>query len=211
MKRIAVVDFGMGNLHSVHKALAEVGGDKVQVVRVDNGDDMLAADQIVFPGQGAASGCMQSLDAGGLSDAILRAAREKPFLGICMGVQVLFEHSEEGGGVDCLGLFAGKVCSMKDRLRGEKKIPHMGWSRVRQRVEHPLWEGIDDDSHFYFAHSYCAVPEDAGIVAADTDYGGEFVCAVAGGSVFAVQFHPEKSSVDGLRLLRNFTRWSGSL
>ena len=211
MKRIAVIDFGMGNLHSVHKALAEVGGNEVQVVHVDSGDDIASADQVVFPGQGAAPDCMQSLDAKGLSGAILQAAREKPFLGICMGMQVLFERSEEGEGVDCLGLFAGRVCGMKERLRGGEKIPHMGWSRVRQRAPHPLWEGIDDDSHFYFAHSYCVVPEDAGIVAANTDYGFEFACAIAGGSVFAVQFHPEKSAVDGLRLLLNFTRWSGSL
>ncbi len=211
MKRIAVVDFGMGNLHSVHKALAEVGGDEVQVVRVDNSDDLLAADQVVFPGQGAAPDCMQSLHASGLSSAIPQAAREKPFLGICVGMQALLERSEEGEGVDCLGLFAGKVCGMKNRVHGEEKIPHMGWSRVRQSMSHPLWEGIDDDSHFYFAHSYYAVPDDAGIVAANTDYGGEFACAIASESVFAVQFHPEKSAVDGLRLLLNFTRWSGGL
>ena len=177
---------------------------------IDNGEDIANADKIVFPGQGAALDCMKSLNVGDFPKAIRQATNEKPFLGICMGLQVLFERSEENGGTDCLGVFAGKVSRFKGTPRVGKKIPHMGWSRVKQCAPHPLWEGIDDDSHFYFAHSYYPRPDDKNIVAAKTDYGDDFTCAIAAGPVFAVQFHPEKSAVHGLRLLSNFVRWDGA-
>lgn len=211
MERIAVIDFGMGNLHSVHKALSVATDGKAQIVDGDTVDDIAGADRVVFPGQGAARDCMNSLDAGGLVAAICDAAAEKPFLGICMGLQVLFERSEEDGGIDCLGLFAGKVSRFRRKPGAGRKIPHMGWNQVRHRILHPLWEGIKDGANFYFAHSYYPVPDDDGVVAGETDYGGSFTCAIASGLVFAVQFHPEKSATDGLRLLRNFAGWKGGV
>ena len=205
---IAIVDYGMSNLHSVHRALATVAGSNAQVSVVGDRAGIAAADKIVFPGQGAALDCMNALHAGGLAGAVVQAAAEKPFLGICMGLQVLFERSEENNGTPCLGLFAGEVRRLPGgRARPGRKIPHMGWNRVRQRLAHPLWHGIADGSHFYFVHSYCTAPKSGRIVAGTTNYGDNFTCAVADGFVFAVQFHPEKSAGNGLQLLRNFVHW----
>jgi glutamine amidotransferase len=155
---------------------------------------------------------MQALQEHKLTDALLLAVETKPFLGICMGLQVLMEHSEENEGTRCLGVFDGTVhfFGNHDELKGDQyKLPHMGWNCVRQRRQHPLWQGIPDDARFYFVHSYYVKPQDLNIVAGTTAYGIEFACAIARGNVFAVQFHPEKSADEGLKLLRNFVHWNG--
>jgi glutamine amidotransferase len=207
---IAVVDYGMGNLHSVAKALEHVAPD-ANVVVTGNPETIRAAARVVFPGQGAAPDCMAEIDALGLRQAIVAAARAKPFLGICMGLQVLFEHSDEGD-TACLGILPGRVVRFPEDLRdaagARLKVPHMGWNNVRQ-VAHPLWHGIADGARFYFVHSYYVVPAQPELAAGYTSYPREFVCACARDNIFAVQFHPEKSARDGLRLLANFVRWNG--
>lgn len=206
---IAVIDYGMGNLHSVAKALEHVAGDQSVLVTSDPAT-IAQADRVVFPGQGAAPDCMRAIDAHGLREAIQVAAAQKPFLGICMGLQVLFQHSAEGN-TACLGLFDGDVQRFapdQQSATGERlKVPHMGWNTVRQVGEHPLWKGIADGERFYFVHSYFVVPGDRAIVAGETDYPMPFTCAVARDNRFAVQFHPEKSAAAGLRLLNNFVTW----
>ncbi len=206
---IAVVDYGMGNLHSVAKALEHVADGQSIVVTSDPAM-IAAASRVVFPGQGAAPDCMRAIDAHGLREAIQTAAETKPFLGICMGLQVLFERSAEGD-TSCLGLFDGVVQRFASDLQtaaGERlKVPHMGWNTVRQVGEHPLWAGIADGERFYFVHSYFVVPQDRAIVAGEADYPTPFTCAVARDNRFAVQFHPEKSAAAGLRLLNNFVTW----
>ncbi|HRH81234.1 MAG TPA: imidazole glycerol phosphate synthase subunit HisH [Thiobacillaceae bacterium] len=210
---IAVVDYGMGNLHSVAKALEHVApGASVRLT--GNPEAILAADRVVFPGQGAAPDCMGEINMLGLHDVIIDAARSKPFLGICMGLQVLFEHSDEGN-THCLGLFQGNVMRfpegrMHDAAGAKLKVPHMGWNNVRQ-VPHPLWAGIADGARFYFVHSYYVVPEQAELAVGYASYPFEFVCACARDNIFAVQFHPEKSAADGLRLLSNFVNWNGKV
>ena len=206
---IAVVDYGMGNLHSVAKALEHVAGEQPVVVTSDPAV-IAKADRVVFPGQGAAPDCMRAIDAHGLREAIQSAAETKPFLGVCMGLQVLFAHSAEGD-TACLGLFDGVVQRFAPDLRnaaGERlKVPHMGWNNVRPVGHHPLWAGINEGERFYFVHSYFVVPQDRSIVAGETDYPTPFTCAVARDNRFAVQFHPEKSAAAGLRLLENFVTW----
>ncbi|HEY9201752.1 MAG TPA: imidazole glycerol phosphate synthase subunit HisH [Gammaproteobacteria bacterium] len=213
MSQIVVVDYGMGNLRSVAKAIEHVAAGQ-QVLISSSAEDIANADRVVFPGQGAARDCMRELDQRGLREALLQAASEKPFLGICMGMQVLLGHSEENGGVDCLGLYQGQVRYFGSELhgpQGEKlKIPHMGWNQVQQTVEHPLWQGIENNSRFYFVHSYYMDPADKALVAGTTEYGIEFVSAIAHDKVFAVQCHPEKSAQDGLQLLKNFSQWNGA-
>lgn len=205
---IAVVDYGMGNLRSVVKALEHVAGAEANVVLTDDPDQVLRADRILFPGQGAARDCMVALDETGMGEVVLEAARNKPFLGICMGMQVLMEHSQENGGVDCLGMYQGDVVRFDDEMGGERyKIPHMGWNTVVQRQDHPLWKGIEDHSHFYFVHSYHVEPHDAALVAGETEYGVTFTSAIARENVFAIQCHPEKSAQAGLKLLENFVQW----
>lgn len=206
---IAVIDYGMGNLRSVSKALEHVAGGKPVVVTA-NPAAVAAAERVVFPGQGAMPDCMRELDARGLRPAVLEAAKDKPFLGICIGLQMLFEHSEEGD-VGGLGVFAGNVRRFPEaRMVGSDglrlKVPHMGWNEVRQRP-HALWEGIADDARFYFVHSYCVEPRDTDLVTGTAEYGIPFTCAVGRDNIFAVQFHPEKSARDGLRLLKNFVEW----
>ncbi len=210
VQKIAVIDYGMGNLRSVSKAVEYVAdGAEVQV----SSDPRYIgeADRVVFPGQGAARDCMLAISDHHLNQAVLSAAANKPFLGICMGMQVLLRRSEENGGTELLGLFDGEVRRFDSLPLGDNglplKIPHMGWSQVRQEQEHPLWNGIDDGSRFYFVHSYRVMPEDASLVAATTDYGVRFTCAIARDNVFATQFHPEKSADAGLQLLRNFVNW----
>jgi glutamine amidotransferase len=165
----------------------------------------------VFPGQGAARDCMRAIGEHRLNQAVLEAARDKPFLGICMGLQVLMQFSEENQGTELLGLLAGRVVHFPFDMRGPDglalKIPHMGWNRVDPTRPHPLWEGIEPGARFYFVHSYYVVPDDAGLAAATTEYGMAFTSAVARGNLFAVQFHPEKSADAGLRLLENFVHW----
>lgn len=204
---IAVVDYGMGNLRSVVKALEHVAEDQ-NVILTDNPEQILAADRILFPGQGAAKDCMKALDTSGMGEVVLQASKEKPFLGICMGMQVLMHHSQENEGTDCLKLYDGEVVRFNDQMSGERyKIPHMGWNTVRQTQNHPLWEGIEDNSHFYFVHSYHVQPQDQTLMSGETEYGINFTSAIARENVFAIQCHPEKSANAGLTLLRNFVRW----
>ncbi|WP_459616447.1 imidazole glycerol phosphate synthase subunit HisH [Bordetella sp. 2513F-2] len=220
MSTIAIVDYGMGNFHSVARALQYAAPDAD--VRICNQPHEIdAADRVVFPGQGAMPDCMRTLNASGLRDAVLRAARSKPLLGVCVGEQMLFSTSEEGD-TPCLDVFPGVVRRFAGpqyappAIDGEAapapgderlKVPHMGWNPVRQTRSHPLWEGIPDATHFYFVHSYYAVPSDPAVIAGESDYGVAFTCAVAAANIFAVQFHPEKSAGHGLRLYRNFVDW----
>jgi len=213
MADIAVIDYGMGNLHSVRKALEHVAPG-AEVVVTDDPGLISGAGRVVCPGQGAAPDCMAEIEAHGLRQAILGAAADKPFLGICMGLQVLFEHSDEGD-TPCLGLMVGNVkrfpdAAMHDSAGNKLKVPHMGWNNVRQAMPHPLWAGIEDGARFYFVHSYYAQPADASVIAGESSYPFPFTCAVARDNLFAVQFHPEKSAAAGLRLLQNFVSWDGN-
>jgi len=212
VSQIAVVDYGMGNLRSVSKAMEHVAEGQ-SVIVTSSPDEIHNADKIVFPGQGAARDCMQELSDRKLDQVVLQAAAEKPFLGICMGMQVLLAHSEENNGVDCLGLYSGEVhkfsTDMEDSHGEKLKIPHMGWNQVAHTSEHPLWQSIKQNSRFYFVHSYYIDPQDESIVMARTEYGKEFVSGIGKDNVFAVQFHPEKSAADGLQLMKNFAQWDG--
>ncbi|MDX1433912.1 MAG: imidazole glycerol phosphate synthase subunit HisH [Gammaproteobacteria bacterium] len=214
MERVAVVDYGMGNLRSVAKALEHVAGDDREIVVSDDARVIAAADRVVFPGQGAIRDCMMEIDRLGLGPALREALGAKPFLGICIGLQALMDASEEHQTTRGLGFLAGGVrrfpADVRDEATGERlKVPHMGWNRVLQAKPHPLWSGIDSGERFYFVHSYYVVPEDASVVAGRTRYGVEFTCAVAFARGFAVQFHPEKSQRAGLALLANFLAWNG--
>ena len=209
-QKIAVINYGMGNLRSVAKAIEHVAnGAEVRVT--DDHRYIKSADRVVFPGQGAARDCMAAIGEHHLNQAILDAARNRPFLGICMGLQVLMESSDENGGTRLLGLFPGKVRRFDGTARGDNglplKVPHMGWSPVDQQRGHALWAGIMDHSRFYFVHSYRVVPEDPSLTVATTDYGVRFTSAIARDNLFATQFHPEKSAETGLRLLKNFVNW----
>jgi glutamine amidotransferase len=210
MSEIAVVDYGMGNLRSVAKAIAHVAPEATVTVTSDP-EAVRRAERVVFPGQGAMRDCMRELDSRGLRGAVLEAAREKPFLGICIGLQMLFDHSEEGD-TPGLAIFPGRVrrfpaAEMKG-ARGEKlKVPHMGWNEVHQSRAHPLWAGIADAARFYFVHSFFAEPASPDLTAGYSLYPFRFTCAAARDNVFAVQFHPEKSQEAGLRLLANFALW----
>ena len=210
-QKIAVIDYGMGNLRSVSKAIEHVADD-AEVCTTDDPGYIATADRVVFPGQGAARDCMAAIGDHHLNRAVLSAAETKPFLGICMGLQVLLQHSEENDGTELLGLFAGEVKRFSGLEQGDNglplKIPHMGWSQVRQVGSHPLWSQIPDNSRFYFVHSYRVVPNDVSVIAATTDYGVRFASAVAHDNLFATQFHPEKSADAGLQLLRNFVHWN---
>jgi len=212
MTDIAVVDYGMGNLRSVAKALAHVAPERSIVVSADPAVIRGAA-RVVLPGQSAMPDCMRCLDASGLRDVILEAAATRPFLGICLGLQMLFETSEEGP-TPGLAVLAGPVVRFRDRAMtlpdGQRlKVPHMGWSPVRETRAHPLWAGIPDGSRFYFAHSYHPVPADPELTVGTVDYPSPFTCAIARANIFATQFHPEKSQSAGLQLLTNFVAWDG--
>ncbi|MBK1672901.1 imidazole glycerol phosphate synthase subunit HisH [Ectothiorhodospira shaposhnikovii] len=215
MNTVAVVDYGMGNLRSVVKALEHVAPNDTRVLLTDRAEDILEADRVVFPGQGAARDCMQALQARALSGVLRETALTRPFLGICMGMQVLMDHSEENGGTECLGIIPGRVRWFGNELKGPRgeclKIPHMGWNQVRQVHAHPLWAGIEQDSRFYFVHSYYVEPTALQGVAGTTDYGMPFTSVIAKDHIFAIQCHPEKSAATGLTLLRNFMRWNGGV
>ena len=193
----------MGNLRSVSKALEHVASGAAEVIVTANPDAILAADRVVVPGQGAMPDCMRQLAASGARDAVVEATRTKPFLGLCIGLQMLFERGEEGD-TPGLGLLPGSV--PRFRVSG-LKIPHMGWNEVFQSRPHPLWQRIADGSRFYFVHSYYPAPLDPALSAATSVHGVPFTCAVARDNIFAVQFHPEKSQSAGLQLLSNFVRW----
>jgi glutamine amidotransferase len=212
---IAVIDYGMGNLRSVAKALEHVAPKESVVVTSDSAV-IDRAERVVFPGQGAMPDCMRYLREAGLEHAVRRALRTKPVLAVCIGEQMLFDYSEEthapGTTTPGLGLFSGAVVRFRDadmRRDGARlKVPHMGWNRVQQARPHPLWDGIADGAYFYFVHSYYVAPSDAPLTVGRTDYGVIFTCAVARDTIFATQFHPEKSAAAGLRLYENFTRWN---
>jgi len=209
MTDIAVIDYGMGNLHSVSTRLRQVA-PTLEVTVTGDPAIVARAARVVFPGQGAMPDCMRELDAHGLRAAVLEAAHTKPFLGICIGLQMLFGASEEGD-VACLGVMPGRVRRFADAMvtpAGERvKVPHMGWNRVRQDATHPLWRGVADQAYFYFVHSYYVDTPEPSLVAGSSDYPQPFTCAVARDNVFAVQFHPEKSGADGVQLLTNFVQW----
>jgi glutamine amidotransferase len=204
--KIAVVDYGMGNIRSVSKALEHVA-PRAEVLVTARPEEIRAADRVVVPGQGAMPDCMRQLAASGARDAVVAAAAAKPFLGICIGLQMLFEHGEEGD-TPGLGVLPGRVPKFSSAVADAGlKIPHMGWNEVMQERPHALWDGIADRSRFYFVHSYYPRPSDRALTAGSSDYGGSFTCAVARDNIFAVQFHPEKSQNSGLRLLSNFVQW----
>ncbi len=210
MNKIVVVDYGMGNLRSVAQALRHVAPEAEVLISGDNAE-IRAADRVVLPGQGAMPDCMHCLQESGLRDTVLEASRSKPLLGVCVGEQLLFDWSEEGD-TPGLGLLPGKVVRFRldQQLQQDGsrfKVPQMGWNRVKQTQPHPLWEGIADDSYFYFVHSYYAVPDNVAHIAGEADYGAKFTCAVARDNIFATQFHPEKSAAAGLQLYRNFVHW----
>jgi imidazole glycerol-phosphate synthase subunit HisH len=212
MTSVAVIDYGMGNLHSIAKALQFVAPDSAVQVTGDP-EVILRADRVVLPGVGAIRDCMAQLAQRNLIGAIKKTSNSKPFLGICLGLQALLETSEESGDVECLGIFKGRVVRFAEAPGSNKsthKIPHMGWNNVTQKRSHPLWSGIPQFSRFYFVHSYYAVPTDTTCIAATADYPEPFTCALARDNVFAVQFHPEKSQAMGLKMLQNFTDWDGN-
>jgi glutamine amidotransferase len=209
---IAVVDYGMGNLRSVAKALVHVAPERRIVVSADPAVIRGAA-RVVLPGQSAMPDCMRSLDASGLREAVVEAVATRPFLGICLGLQMLFDASEEGPTAG-LSLVPGRVVRFRDAAMtlpdGQRlKVPHMGWSPVHQARAHPLWAGIAEGSRFYFAHSFHPVPADPALTAGTTAYPAPFTCAIARANIFATQFHPEKSHRAGLQLLANFVAWDG--
>ncbi|GAA5016582.1 imidazole glycerol phosphate synthase subunit HisH [Massilia kyonggiensis] len=208
--KIVVID-GVGNLRSVAQALRAVAPEAD--VQISNDPAVIdAADRVVLPGQGAMRDCMQSLRESGAQDALLRATRTRPVMGVCVGEQMLFDLSEEGD-VPGLGLLPGKVVrfQLDGKLQPDGsrfKVPQMGWNRVHQSRAHPLWNGVADDSYFYFVHSYFAVPENAAHTIGETDYGAPYCCAVAKDNIVATQFHPEKSAAAGLQLYKNFVHWN---
>ena len=225
MNTIAIIDYGMGNLHSVSKAFEHVAPEAKVIVTAD-ANIIREADRVVLPGVGAMRDCMAEMKRLGVDSLVKEVSVDRPFLGICVGMQALLERSEENGGVDSIGLFSGEVLYFGDELYEDHgvqgklrlKVPHMGWNQVQQKVDHPLWSGIEDQSRFYFVHSYYvpsyAVPakhQSADYVVGETQYGCAIAAAIARDTIFAVQFHPEKSQHSGLQLLKNFAHWSGQL
>ncbi|MDR2155769.1 MAG: imidazole glycerol phosphate synthase subunit HisH [Burkholderiaceae bacterium] len=214
---VAVVDYGMGNLHSVAQAVIHATADtRVDAVITADPQVVRRAHRVVLPGQGAMDGCMRELRASGLLESVLVAAASKPLFGVCVGMQMLLDHSAEGRdatGTPGLGLIAGEVLRFdlagQTALEGSRyKVPQMGWNRVRQRRPHPVWSGVPDGAWFYFVHSYYARPRDANYSAGETEYGARFTSALARDNIFATQFHPEKSAAQGLALYRNFLHWN---
>jgi glutamine amidotransferase len=217
MKKVAVVDYGMGNLRSVTQAVVHAATDTgVEVVWARTPQEVMDAERVVLPGQGGMRDCMQELHASGMFDAVMHAAEHKPLMGVCVGMQMLLNHSQELD-VDCLGLIGGDV--IKFELEGQLqddgsryKVPQMGWNQVWQAAHgvprHPVWGEVPDGSYFYFVHSYYAKPYDPSHSVGETDYGQRFSSAIARDNIFATQFHPEKSAEHGLSLYRNFLHWN---
>lgn len=212
-KRCAIIDYGMGNLHSAHGALAAVAPN-TEVIISSRAEDILAADHVVLPGVGAIRDCVAEIRQQGIDQVVAEVAKSKPLLGICVGLQALMTHSEENKGVDALDFFSGQVKFFGQDLnaQGERlKVPHMGWNQVQQIQAHPLWHDISDNSRFYFVHSYYVQAEDTPQVYGRGSYGLDFDAALGCENVFAVQFHPEKSHINGLQLLQNFLAWDGQV
>ena len=214
MNTIAVVDYGMGNLRSVAQAVIHAASvvDHAEVIVTSDPQVVRDVHRVVLPGQGAMPDCMSELKASGLLEAVLDAAAKKPLFGVCVGMQMLLDHSAEGD-TPGLGLIPGEVIKFdlagRTQTDGSRfKVPQMGWNQVVPTQPHPLWEGVPSNSYFYFVHSFYAQPKNAVHVAAETDYGGLFACAIARDNIFATQFHPEKSAAHGLALYRNFIHWN---
>ena len=203
MQTIAIVDYGMGNVRSVQKALEFVAPNDNCILTSDS-QIIRDSDRVVFPGQGAMGSCIKALESNSLIEEIKSSFESKPFLGICLGLQLLFDYSEENNGTKGLSFIPGKVVKFTNN---KLTIPHMGWNNVNQVKEHPLWYKINNNSRFYSVHSYYVEPIDSNYVYGTSDYGHEFASAIAFDKIFAVQFHPEKSQSDGLQLLRNFVSW----
>ena len=212
-KTVAVVDYGMGNLHSVSQAVMHVAsGSGFEVLVTSRPEEVLAAERVVLPGQGAMPDCMRELRESGLQEAVLHAAAHKPLMGVCVGMQMLLAHSEEGP-TEGLGLIPGEVLrfQLEGRLQADGsryKVPQMGWNNVVQARPHPLWAGVPDGAYFYFVHSFYARLSNPAHSVGETDYGSRFTCALARDNIFATQFHPEKSAAHGLALYRNFLHWN---
>ena len=202
---IAIIDYGVGNLRSVHNAVSFISPKTKSIVTSDP-DIVAKADKIIFPGQGAMPDCILHLEKLGLKESVIEAAKKKPFLGICLGLQMLFESSEEGN-VKGFGLLPGYVKRFQLIKKERIKIPHMGWNKVSIINSHPMWNKIDTDHRFYFVHSFYAETTNKSLIMATSSHGDEFTCAIAKDNIFAVQFHPEKSSQLGLQLLNNFISW----
>ena len=215
MQKITVVDYGGSNLRSVYKALDKVAGKQAKICVSSSGDEIRKADKIVFPGQGAIGDCMKRLQATRLDLIIREFCSNKPFLGICLGLQSLMIRSEEDGGTACLGILQGLVKRFEqpnhsnESLAITQKIPHMGWNNVYWEKAHPLMKGIPDGARFYFVHSYYVTPSNPEVVVGTTNYLGTFSSSLGTENIFATQFHPEKSSNWGLKLLENFVSWKG--
>lgn len=214
MQRVAVLDYGSSNLRSVVKALEQVAEATCEVRVATTAAELLAADRVVFPGQGAIGDCMRHLHELDLIDALRECARSRPFFGICLGLQSLLTHSDEDGGTAGLAIFPGRVRHFRTDAGpaadgSPRKIPHMGWNEVHWTRPHPVCAGVPSGSRFYFVHSYFVQPDDPALTLGRTDYIDPFTSALAAGSVFATQFHPEKSAAAGLTLLRNFLAWDG--
>lgn len=211
--QIVVLDYGVGNLHSISKALQHVGGS-ADICVTSDADTIYAADKVVFPGVGGIGHCIAEIHRHGLADVVRRVVDDgKPTLGICVGLQALLSRSEENGGVDCLDILQGEVRYFGDRPTDPETglaltVPHMGWNNVNH-IDHPMWANIDQGERFYFVHSFYSVPEDTAISAGTCRYGREFTCALVKNNLFATQFHPEKSQHAGLQLLKNFVQWDG--
>lgn len=213
--KIAIIDYGMGNLHSVLKSVLFVvqhTKSPATAFLTHNPEEVLSADKVIFPGQGAMPDCMKSLQQSGLGEAVAISLKNKPFFGICVGAQLLFDISEEGN-TQGLGYFSGSVKRFNQPLQdlngNRLKVPHMGWNTVRQCQKHPLFNDLKDNAHFYFVHSYYFAPDHQNIILGASDYPTPFACIVGKDNVFATQFHTEKSGDNGLLLLKNFIEWNG--
>ncbi len=209
MTKVAVLDYGMGNLHSVAKALEHVGAE---VIVTNQPQAIKSADKILFPGVGAMRDCIKGMEQAGIDEVVREAVFNKPVMAICVGMQALFDYSTEYEKTECLGILQGSVERFNDSWtdsQGERiKIPHMGWNTLAEMdLSHPLWQGIDEHSYFYFVHSYFCQPKNQQLIAGSCDYGIKFCASVIKDNLFATQFHPEKSHNNGLQLLKNFVEW----
>ena len=203
MDTIAIIDYGMSNLSSVVKATEYVAPNQKIIISSDS-NEINNADKIIFPGQGAAKKCMESIYDKNLAKVIKKSSQEKPFLGICMGMQVLMDHSDENSGTECLSIIEGKVEKFKSNKNNKIKIPHMGWNKITKKKDHPIWHKIDEQSYFYFVHSYFIKPSEEDYILGETNHGKDFCSVIAKDNIIAIQGHPEKSSSAGLQFLKNF-------